>query len=237
MALDDPELKRLMLDLLTTPSKRTKQKTIGASGIGNPCPYCLAQSLLGGQGQLSVAKKSPYWLGAKIGDAIHKLLETEGLKHKQQAQHPYFQALVGASFEETIYIGTIPGYGDIYSTPDLYIDSENHLVDYKTSKRSKVQEYLVAGVPVQYLYQVQLYAMALEAMGKRVDKISFVFINRDGVGDNDVNVISLNYDPTLAKEAWDRVELAWQWLVAGNDPDTLPSDPNCFVCGVLTKRI
>ncbi len=200
-------------------------------------PILFSAKLVGRAGTAFCCQEITVLVGSQIGDAIHKLLETEGLKHKQQAQHPYFQALVGASFEETIYIGTIPGYGDIYSTPDLYIDSENHLVDYKTSKRSKVQEYLVAGVPVQYLYQVQLYAMALEAMGKHVDKISFVFINRDGVGDNDVNVISLNYDPTLAKEAWDRVELAWQWLVAGNDPDTLPSDPNCFVCSVLTKRI
>jgi len=231
--LSDRELKSLIVQLLTTPSTRTKQRQIGASGIGNPCAYCLAQSLLGNK-----SSSTPrYWLGARIGTAIHQALEDEAKPHVINPE-PGFEAFQGASLEESIYIGTIPGYGDIFSTPDLYLAAENHLVDYKTSKRVKTDEYVITGdLPVQYLFQVQLYARALEDMGKPVDKISFLFINRDGVGDRDVIVISIDYDRGLADQAWDRVCFAWEWLTAGNDPESLESDSNCFVCHVLTGRV
>lgn len=176
-------------------------------------------------------------MGARIGTAIHQALEDEAKPHVTKPE-PGFEAFKGAALEETLYIGTIPGYGDIYSTPDLYLAAEKHLVDYKTSKRTKTDEYQITGdLPVQYLYQVQLYARGLEDAGKPVDKISFLFINRDGVGDRDVIVISVDYDRKLADEAWDRVCSAWVWLTEGNDPESLDSDPNCFVCHVLTGRI
>ena len=233
MALDDSELKRLVVDLLTTKSERTKQRKIGASGIGDPCPYCLAHALLG-TGQ----RQSKYWLGAKIGDAIHKLLETEAAKHVETPESYHFNALKGAKLEEKIYIGTIPGYGDVYSTPDLYLSTENHLVDYKTSKRTKVEQYRLSGIlPTRYLYQVMLYARALIARGQRVDKISFVFINRDGTGERDVVVFSVDYNEALADAAWDRVVSAWEWLEDGGDPETLPSDPDCYVCDQVIHRM
>ena len=221
-----------MLDLLKTPKARDKQRTIGASAIGDPCAYCLAQTLLN-----ALSQTGEYWLGAKIGDAIHALLEIEGAKHLDDSTGK-FKALKGARLEESLFIGSIPGYGDIWSTPDLYLTAENHLVDYKTSKRTKVETYRATGeLPTRYIYQVMLYARALIAMGYKVDKISFVFINRDGTSDRDVVVFSMDYDEALANEAWDRVVAAWEWLEAGGDVETLPSDPNCYVCSSITHRM
>jgi hypothetical protein len=233
LPLDDNEVKRLAIDLLKTPTPRTKQTRIGASGIGDPCPYCLVQALLANkQGQ------SQYWLGARIGDAIHKLLESEVLKHIVKPESYHFNALVGADSEKTIYLGNIPGYGDIWSTPDLYLPAKNHLIDWKTSKRDKSFKYYATGeIPVKYIYQIMLYARGLIAAGKQVDKVSFVFINRDGTSDRDVIVISFDYNEALADEAWDRLEAAWQWLEAGNDPETLPSDPQCYVCQQVIHRM
>lgn len=232
--LDDAQLKKLILDVLKVPTVRTQQRKIGASGIGNPCAYCLATSLIGGQG----GKIGQYWLGARIGDAIHALLEHEAEKYLNTTNGK-FKYFAGARLEKSVYIGTVPNYGDIYSTPDLYLTAENHLVDYKTSKRSKVDMYRLdnSTIPTQYIYQVMLYARALIAAGHPVDKISFVFINRDGTSDRDVVVISFDYDETLANEAWDRLLLAWQWLEDGNDPETLPSDPNCYVCSNVLHRM
>jgi hypothetical protein len=231
--LDDSELKNVMISLLRTQKARDKQRKIGASGIGDPCPYCLARQLAGVQSE----KPSPYWLGAKIGDAIHALLEYEASKHLNDDEG-VFKVFKGARLEKPVYIGDIPGYGSIWSTPDLFLTAENHLVDYKTSKRSKVDFYVASGeVPTKYLYQVQLYARALEDMGYKVDKISFVFINRDGTSDRDVVVISVDYDRKLADEAWDRVVSAWQWLQDGGDIETLPSDPECFLCANILHRV
>src|SRR5690554_2207235 len=124
--LDDPILKRLVLDLLRSPSARTKQRKIGPSGIGDPCAYCLAQALLANK-----PGQSQYWLGAKIGDAIHKLLETEAAQHVKGPLSYHFKALANAKLEESVLIGTIPGYGEVWGSPDLYLTAENHLVDYK----------------------------------------------------------------------------------------------------------
>lgn len=223
-----------MLSLLRTQKARDKQRKIGASGIGDPCAYCLARNLSGAQG---IEKSSPYWLGAKIGDAVHNLLEYEASKHLEGTEG-VFKVFKGARLEKAVYIGDIPGYGSIWSTPDLFLTEENHLVDYKTSKRSKVDYYVATGeLPTKYVYQVQLYARALEDMGYTVDKISFVFINRDGTGDRDVVVISIDYDRKLADEAWDRVVSAWQWLNEGGDIETLQSDPECFYCSAIIHRV
>lgn len=200
--------------------------------MGDPCAFCLANRLLAHS-----QKQGLYWLGARIGDAIHNLLEKEAQKHVVTPESYHFNSLVGADLEKSVYLGTIPGYGDIWSTPDLYLTAENHLVDYKTSKRSLVEQYRVTGkVPIKYVYQLMLYARALIAAGKAVDKISFVFINRDGTSDRDIVIISYDYDESLANEAWDRVESAWKWLEAGGDVDTLDSDPNCYYCSQVLHR-
>ena len=182
-------------------------------------------------------KDSPYWLGAKIGDAVHALLEHEASKHLNDDEG-MFKVFNGARLEQAVYIGEIPGYGSIWSTPDLFLTAENHLVDYKTSKRSKVDYYKATGeLPTKYLYQVQLYARALDDMGIQVDKISFVFINRDGTSDRDVVVFSVDYDRELADKAWDRVVSAWEWVQDGGDIETLASDPDCFYCSVIARRV
>jgi hypothetical protein len=182
-------------------------------------------------------KDSPYWLGAKIGDAVHALLEYEASKHLNEDQG-VFKVFKGARLEKAVFIGDIPGYGSIWSTPDLYLTAENHLVDYKTSKRSKVDYYAATGeLPTMYQYQVQLYARALEDMGYKVDKISFVFINRDGTSDKDIKIFSVDYNRALADEAWDRVVSAWEWVKDGGDVESLPSDPECFYCSMIIHRM
>lgn len=201
--------------------------------MGDPCPYCLAHKLAG-----TKQRKGKYWLGARIGTAIHNALEEQERKHLVKAESYHFKPLEGALVEYGVTLGTIPGYGTITSTLDLYLSSEQHLIDHKTSKRTRSREYLLNGaVPEKYVYQGMLYARALEDEGKPVKKVSFVFINRDGTGDTDVQVISYDYDRSMADAAWDRTEAAWQWLQAGGDPETLPSDPDCFNCSVNLGRI
>jgi hypothetical protein len=90
---------------------------------------------------------------------------------------------------------------------------------------------------VQYIYQGQLYARGLEDAGYTVEKISFVFINRDGTNERDVRIFTYDYDRAMADEAWDRTVAAWNWLENGNDPETLPSDPNCYNCNQVLGRI
>lgn len=229
--LEDEEVKRLIIDLLKNPGERDKQALIGASEIGNPCDYCVAHRLV-----KTPKKGSLYWLGAKLGTAMHRELEFEEVKHIEVPENYRFEALEGALIEEKIVLGEIEGYGVIKSKPDLVLVKHNHLIDHKSSTKKRVAGYKLDGVPKQYVYQQQLYAWGLNRAGVPIERISLSFVNRDGSTDNDVWIHSFDYDESLALRAWDRLESMWKWLQDGNDPDTLASAPGCFYCEQVLHR-
>lgn len=233
MPLEDAEVKQLILDLLKNPSDRDKQRLIGASEIGNPCVYCLANRLVN-----TPKGSSLYWLGAKIGTAIHRELEVEEVKHIEVPQNYRFNALEGAKIEESITLGEIANYGTVKSKPDLVLVKHNHVIDHKTSTKKKIQIYKLDGVPFQYVVQQQLYAWGLNQAGIKIERISLSFINRDGSTDNDIWVSSFDYDEALALEAWARLESTWKWVQDGGDIETLPSHPSCYYCvNVLGREV
>lgn len=230
-ALDDLEVKWLVIDLLRNKSERDLQAKIGASEIGNPCDYCVANRLLGKK-----QKDNQYWLGAKLGTSMHNELEAEASKFLVRSIDYKFRPLEGALLEHKIELGTIDGYGTVKSKPDVVLTKHNHLLDYKSSLKKKVAKYKLDGVPMQYIYQQQLYAWGLNKAGIKITRISLVFVNRDGSGDDDVWIYSFDYDESLALKAWDRLSLLWKWLEAGHDIETLQSDPGCFYCNQVLHR-
>lgn len=230
MTLTDQEVKRLTLDLLKTPSERDQQKKVGASNISNPCDYCLARALKGG-----ASEPNKWWLGARIGTAIHNALETEEEKHTDRPRSYHYEALEGARIEERITLGVIDGYGVIGSKPDLVLVKYNHLIDHKTSTKDKIKRYKLDGVPTAYIYQCQLYAWGLNKSGTRIDRISLNFIARDGSTDDDVWVYSFDYDEALAQRAWDRLQLIWDYI-QDHEVSTLSSHPDCFTCSISGRN-
>lgn len=232
MPLEDFHIKQLVIDLLNKPSARDKQKLIGASEIGNPCAYCLANRLLAKEGGLGGNR---YWMGARIGTAIHKALETEA--ETADVTDYRYAILDGAIQETSIVLGTIEGYGTVKSKPDLVLTKDRHLVDYKTSTATKIKHYKLDGVPQQYVYQQQLYAWGLNQADTPIERISLAFIQRDGLTDNDIWVHSFDYNESVALHAWNRLKGIWEWLQDGNDPENLPSDPSCYVCSRVLYRV
>lgn len=220
----------LMLDLMKTQSERDKQSLIGASEIGNPCDYCVGRRLL----QLPKPKQR-YWMGARIGTAIHEMFENEEHKHVKEPQSYHFEALEGALIEQKIVLGTIDGYGTLKSKPDLALVKYNHLVDHKTSTKEKIKKYKLFGVPTQYIYQQQLYAWGLNKSGVKIERISLSFVPRDGSQDEDLWVYSFDYDESLAVKAWNRLQSIWNYLQE-NDVETLKSHEDCYTCNVVLNR-
>ncbi len=157
MVQNGSRLKNLAISLLNTSTERDAQKKVGASQISNPCTKHLAMALAGVPEQ-----PSKYWLGGKIGTAVHSALEL-GIE-KSDAEE-----LKGALVEQKITLGEIPGYGVVSSKPDLVLPAINHLVDWKTSTRAKTKKIQawVDGVKQdaattytmqKYIGQTQLYA-------------------------------------------------------------------------------
>lgn len=232
MPLSDYEVRNLVMDLLKTQSKRDGQAKIGASEIGNPCDYCVANRLLNNPKVSSI-----YWLGARIGTGIHAELEKEIAKHVDEPQEAKFSSLKDAASEYNLHIYEMEGYGEIRSTADLLVTNELHLVDFKTSKKRQVDKYKLDGVPYQYVVQQQLYAYGFNKMvDGLVQRISLVFINRDGSTDSDFWVYSMDYDESIALKALDRLESLWHYVREGKDVEELDSHPDCFYCNVVIHR-
>lgn len=233
MPLTDNEVKSLVTDLLKTKSKRDKQSRIGASEIGNPCEYCVAHRLAG-----TPRRESKFWMGARIGTGIHAELEKEIEKHVDKAQDNKFKLLEDAASEYNLHITDMEGYGEIRSTADLMVTQALHLIDFKTTKKLQLQKYKLHGVPEQYVIQQQLYAYGFNQIAPGlVERISLVFINRDGSSDDDVWVASFDYDEKVATAALDRLRRIWEYVQDGQDLERLDSYYDCFYCNVVLQRI
>jgi hypothetical protein len=181
-----------------------------------------------------------YWMGAKIGTAVHEFLE-ERIPTSDFEAYPEFAS---ARIEEKIHLGELPGYGEIKSKPDLALVDNKHLIDWKTSSRAKskkLQAVIFEGKEdldsqytlKRYYAQVQTYAWGLNRAGIDIDGCSLVFINRDGTYDPDVWTWTFEYDQDFALEIWGRLERIWREVQSGKELEEFPKEEYCFNCKVF----
>lgn len=225
----DTEVRDFALMLLKQESDRDRQRKVGASQISDPCTYHLARALV-----TFGEQESKYWLGAKIGTAVHMFLEDALDK----------SSLADAIVEKKILLGELEGYGTISSKPDLVLPSRKHLIDWKTSTRAKMKKmraYIdnpedgkadVAYTLQKYVAQVQLYAWGVNNSGIEIDNCSLVFINRDGTMESDVWTYTFEYSEELAKSVWDRLVNLWAEILNGIDLEELDRNEHCFKCAI-----
>lgn len=231
MTLLKRSIKELTLDLFLQESERDKQRKVGASQISDPCTRHLAKALMGD-------KEPPmkYWLGGKIGTAIHSFIESA---ISVSPDGIFDDAFV----EQKIKLGDVVGYGTVSSKPDLVLPSINHLIDWKTTSRKKIKAIkdLVDGIKAspaseytlqKYIGQTQLYAWGLNQAGTKIDDITIVFINRDGTYDEDIWTYSIPYQEDIAVALWDRLVALWNELQDGAHPDNYPPNEHCFKCSM-----
>lgn len=208
-------LKTELLRELTKPSTRDKQARVGPSGLGNPCPKCLGEAMLGSEAGLIQSQE--FSLYPWIGTAVHYYLEHSIFK---EAEH-----------ELKLYVGDVPGYGPIKGTTDIYFPEEGIVGDWKIVGLKKIKQYRLKGVPLQYRYQAQLYAHGCELAGKNVKSIAIIFIPRDSGNVNDIWIHEEKYQSEMAQAALDRAgriyeeanRLGWE---------ALPSSDDCWNCNM-----
>lgn len=230
--LSDTQVRDLILRLFHQESDRDKQRSIGASQISDPCDYHLATALLGrDQGEIK------YWLGAKIGSAVHLYMESL----MEAADPKLFPELEGAKIEEKIRLGSLEGYGEINSRPDLALVRDAHLIDWKTSSRDKsrkLQKYIDGAsndsgsdyTVKKYVAQTQLYAWGLNNSGVKIDGISLAFINREGTTAGDIWTYTFEYSEEFALSLWERLENIWAIVRNQSDLSGFSRHSDCFSC-------
>ncbi len=221
-------------NILSRPTDRDQQVSIGASNLSNPCARCLAEQML--SGQESTLYGTQYWLGAVIGTAVHAYLDERNTDPN-------------ALKERKVTIGEIPGYGVVRSTSDLFHKPAHCVVDWKTTVRDKLvyikralteeQHDLEATKTAQmrhkvsgYVNQIMLYGLGMENEGETVERVALVFICRDGKGDADIWGWDTEYDREHALKVFDRGARLWAWLQEGHTPDELPSAYHCWPCSM-----
>lgn len=231
MSLNDMKIKELTIGLFNQKSDRDKQHKVGASNISDPCTRHLAHALMG-----TAQPEQKYYLGGKIGTAIHSFIESAIANSDDSL---FADALI----ESKITLGEIDGYGIVSSKPDLILPSVRHLIDWKTSSRPKVKKLqnFVDGIKhdsaseytlQKYMGQMQLYAWGSNNAGVPIDKTTLVFINRDGTSDNDFWTFTVDYDESFAVALWNRVSNLWAELEDGAHPESYAPHAECYKCSV-----
>jgi hypothetical protein len=228
--ITENRVQQLVLGLLKQQSDRDKQKLIGASDFSNPCDLHLSYKLRRVSGG-----PSKYWLGAKLGTAIHGLIEDA----IDVADIREFPELKSVAVEQSIILGELKDYGIIKSKPDLALIDNEHLIDWKTTTRakSKKMQNVIHGLSNdtdttytlrKYYAQAQIYAWGLNNSGVNIDACSLVFINRDGTSDSDVWNYTFEYQESVAVSLWERLERIW--LDVKDGLTEFNSDPGCYEC-------
>lgn len=219
------ELIDMMTSKIRNPSKRDMQIKIGPSGIGDPCDHCVAE-LMNVKHQRDkgrhVAPVLSGNLAAWNGTAIHFFLEHLFVGVEWDS--------IGYEHESRMYIGNIPGYGDITGSADAYSSKHATVVDFKTSTLAKIRSYKLHGVGQTYDCQRQLYGRGKELQGKPIEYVVNLYIPRDGNSFNDIWASYALYDPDLAERALRRAATIWNEYVLTDNIDELGSDDDCFTC-------
>lgn len=240
----DLELTMMVVDLFAQKTERDKQRTIGASNASNPCNKCLAEDMIQIEQEPTWA-----WLPAVIGTAIHELAE-----FRLNEPGPLRELFGSPMTEKKMVIGSVPGYGDVKSTSDLYIPERKLVLDYKSTSRAKLKQYVevdAADMVIdpdlysqskydtlmehmftmrKYLNQLHLYGLGMVRMGYEVEEVAMGFICRDGMSGDDIKVFKYRYDPDLAEKVWNRIGILWGYLESGKTPDDFDGNPYCWYC-------
>ena len=225
------EIENYVLNILNAPTDRDLQRRAGPSNLSNVCSYCLAKDLVG-----VPEERSMYWLGSKVGTAVHEYAEAH-------SKHP------NAILEQKNVIGEIPGYGVIKGSTDVFFPEEGVVGDLKTTTRDKLKmikraiedepnEYETTKVVearakvVAYQKQVFMYGKGWENLGYTVNGCVIWFVCRDGQGDNDIWTWRFPYSREQADAALDRAARIWAYLENGGDVEALKSSATCWPCSV-----
>ena len=205
------EIRLKVIEEITRPTDRDKQRKVGPSEIGNPCTRCLGRALAGERAQ------QDFSLYTWIGTAVHYFMEHNTFTDEEH--------------ELRLHVGTIEGYGDIAGTTDMWYADEAAVVDWKIVGLKNLKKYRVGGVPQQYRFQAMLYGLGLHMAGKPIKKIAIVFIPRDSGNVKDIWVHEEEWQLEMAGAALDRAQEIYNHVKVHGWRD-LESDDDCYSCNM-----
>lgn len=231
-----------VIDAITQPTSRGKQKRIGPSQLGNPCDRCLTEQILLSAGHViegAEARKETTTVPTFIGTAVHERIEA------------LTQDIPGAYRETKVEVGEVRGYGTIKGTADYYNENHRHLIDYKVVKKDKIAQYSrltrETGGEIDfastargasnfktYFVQLNLYASGLIKAGHPVERMSLLMLPRDEPLQRVEKALTeFVFEPVLevAELALERASQLYEWGLDNlTSLSELDSDKDCYYC-------
>ncbi|WP_242884039.1 PD-(D/E)XK nuclease family protein [Actinomadura litoris] len=166
---------------------RSLSRKVGPSGLGNACSKAVAY---GAHGVPRLNFGTDPW-AAIVGTAVHEWMAE------------LFRTLdTGAG---RYLVETKTSYRDVSGTADLYDRRTATVIDWKTTRKSKIRTIQKTAPPPNHVTQIHTYGAGLEAGGESPERVALVFLPVDGTL-NDVHAWVAPYDRSIADAAIDRYE-------------------------------
>jgi len=185
--------RRTLTDLITQAAAntpRSRQKRIGPSEVGHPCPRHIAYKWLNMPAANSGGDPWP----SIVGTAAHAWIADALEAHNQQLGRTRW--LVEQRVQVTGYLA---------GSCDAYDLDTNTVIDHKVVGPTMLAKYKAQGVREQYRIQAHLYGQGWANAGHTPRRVQLVFYHRNGRLD-DMWVWGEDYSPTIAQRAVERLE-------------------------------
>lgn len=234
---DVREVERLILAAFTKQSERDKQVKLGPSEVGG-CAYCVAHTMSQKLPDAPPRRDDGFGYAAHIGTMCHFWLE-----HNLDLGPGYTMRK-----EEKLYVGEVPGYGEIHGHCDLSVEELGGTFDWKFPGKFSYDKVKLAlkkrdiaiakGEPIdprlhlpkqEYRFQQQLYMHGQRLLGRDMSQCYIVFFPRHTNDINDVIFYVEEYNPAMVEGAFARLNQLWEIVQAGQ-LDNIASDPDCYCC-------
>lgn len=206
---------REMFFAYTNRTARSTQSRLGPSEAGTPCDRRLAMALMG---EKKVNPGGDNW-ASFVGTWVHQGLAD--MFEWANAGTGRYVTEVPLTFDSEI----MPrGTGDLLDRVLCLF------VDHKVMGRWSMDKLRTEGPIPTYFVQVHLYAYAARKAGEKVERVCIVAWPREGSSLDDLYVWSQPYDPTVARDALERLERIQGDIESGAEPWNFDANDDCKFC-------
>lgn len=195
---DAADLKRTLIEVITWAERNTArslQAELGPSDLGSACDRRIGYKMAG----MDVINTIQDPWSAFVGSAIHTRLQ-DSIDRWTQANHQ------GPGERRFLTESLAPLDDFIKAHPDLLDREKNMVVDHKSTTMEFLKQLRKPNMDPHvafpgYIIQVQLYGLAFENLGHKIEKVALAFYPRAGwlknmycwVGDYDRDVAMVAY--------------------------------------------
>lgn len=188
---------RKVVEFRNSNASRSKQKAIGVSEVGDPCPRKLAYKIL--DWTPTNVNTDPW--AAIQGTAIHEWL-AGAFERFNEKENPRFLIEMRVKITD-----------DLSGTADLFDTVDGVVIDHKCVGTTSMKSRRKDGATHQQRVQINLYGYGMEQLGHKVNKVALAYYPLGGRLDGLYTIVE-PYNKKIALDAIERLDgiklLVWQ---------------------------